>query len=214
MKPDYSLYLVLDPEMCGGFDAAIRLTQQVLDAGVTMIQLRAPEWKKRDWLRLSARLLPLTRDAGVPYLINDHVDIALACDADGVHLGQQDLPLSVARQLLGGNKILGLSLSKASHLTQDDCGLADYFGVGPIFPTTTKQDADPAIGLQTLANWHKQLNKPIVAIGGITHAHIPPLMQTGIAGIAVVSAICAATNPIVATRQLKETITGHLIAPR
>lgn len=208
MKPDYSLYLVLDPEMCGGFDAAIRLTQQVLDTGVTMIQLRAPEWKKRDCLRLSERLLPLTRDAGVPYLINDHLDIALACDADGVHLGQQDLPLSVARRLLGKNKLLGLSLSKASHLTQDDCHLADYFGVGPIFPTTTKQDADPALGLATLANWNKQLNKPIVAIGGITQAHIPALMQTGIAGIAVVSAICAATNPSVATCQLKDTITG------
>ncbi len=208
MKPDYSLYLVLDPEMCGGFDAAIRLTQQVLDAGVTMIQLRAPEWKKRDWLRLSERLLPLTRDAGVPYLINDHLDIALACDADGVHLGQQDLPLSVARRLLGRNKILGLSLSKESHLNQDDFELADYFGVGPIFRTTTKQDADPVIGLETLNKWNKQLDKPIVAIGGIMPTHIPSLMQTGIAGIAVVSAICAATNPIVATWQLKESIIG------
>lgn len=203
MNHDYSLYLVLDPEMCGGFDASVRLTQSVLDAGVSMIQLRAPDWKKRDWLRLSEKLLPLTRDAGVPYLINDHIDIALACDADGVHLGQSDLPLQVARRLLGDNKLLGLSLSKTEHLNHQDCQLADYFGIGPIFPTQTKLDADPAVGLSTLTHWCSQLNKPIVAIGGIAAHHIPQLMQTGIDGIAVVSAICAAKDPAQATQALQ-----------
>ncbi len=206
MKRDYSLYLVLDPVMCGGFDAAIQLTIQVLDAGVTMIQLRAPEWKKRDWLKLSERLLPLTREAGVPYLINDHLDIALACDADGVHLGQQDLPIAVARQMLGADKIIGLSISKSEHLKNNDISIADYFGIGPVYPTQTKRDADPATGITQFANWRKQLRQPVVAIGGITPLQIPELIQHGADGIAVVSAICAATNPANATQALARQI--------
>ncbi len=206
MKLDLSLYLVLDPVMCGGFDAAVQLTTNVLDTGVTMIQLRAPEWKKRDWLKLSERLLPLTREAGVPYLINDHLDIALACDADGVHLGQKDLPIAAARRLLGNDKIIGLSISKAEHLHNDDCPIADYFGIGPVYPTQTKADADPATGIAQFAAWRKQLQQPVVAIGGITPRQIPELIQHGANGIAVVSAICAAANPAEATQILARQI--------
>lgn len=202
MKLDLSLYLVLDPEMCGGFDAALKLTQQVLDAGVTVLQLRAPQWKKRDWLRLSQQILPMSREANVPFLINDHIDIALACDADGVHLGQGDLPLAVARQLLGPDKILGLSISQAAHLHNDDCLLADYFGVGPVFPTGTKQDADPAIGLYSLREWMTKISKPVVAIGGIDVVNTSDIFQAGADGIAVVSAICAAADPAASTREL------------
>lgn len=206
MKFDLSLYLVLDPVMCGGFDAAIRLTQQVLDAGVTTLQLRAPQWKKRDWLHLSYRIMPLCRDANVAYLINDHIDIALACDADGVHLGQGDLPLAVARQLLGPDKILGLSFSQFQHLQGEDCLLADYLGVGPVFPTGTKQDADPAIGLAQFRNWRKQVEQPVVAIGGIGLPETADIIRAGADGIAVVSAICAATDPAAASRTLGQRI--------
>lgn len=206
MKLDLSLYLVLDPEMCVGFDAALRLTQQVLDAGVTVLQLRAPQWKKRDWLRLSQQILPMSREANVPFLINDHIDIALACDADGVHLGQGDLPLAVARQLLGSDKILGLSISKATHLHSDDCLLADYLGVGPVFPTGTKQDADPAIGLDSLRDWMTKISKPVVAIGGIDAMNTGDIFQAGADGIAVVSAICAAVDPAASTRELGQII--------
>ncbi len=206
MKLDLSLYLVLDPVMCGGFDATIKLTQQVLDAGVTVIQLRAPQWKKRDWLRLSQQILPMSREARVPFLINDHIDIALACDADGVHLGQGDLPLAMARQLLGPDKILGLSISKAHHLQGDDCLLADYLGVGPVFPTGTKQDADPAIGLATFRDWMTQIHQPVVAIGGIGASETSDIIRAGADGIAVVSAICAATDPALATRTLGQLI--------
>lgn len=206
MKLDLSLYLVLDPEMCGGFDAALKLTQQVLDAGVTVLQLRAPQWKKRDWLRLSQQILPMSREANVPFLINDHIDIALACDADGVHLGQGDLPLAVARQLLGSDKILGLSISKATHLHSDDCLLADYLGVGPVFPTGTKQDADPAIGLDSLRDWMTKISKPVVAIGGIDAMNTGDIFQAGADGIAVVSAICAAVDPAASTRELGQII--------
>ncbi|MBB6056820.1 thiamine phosphate synthase [Tolumonas osonensis] len=206
MKPDLSLYLVLDPVMCGGFEAAVSLTQRVLDAGVTTIQLRAPQWKKRDWLRLSQQLLPLCRDAGVPYLINDHLDIALACDADGVHLGQSDLPLQVARRLLDPDKILGLSVSNLQHLQSDDCALADYLGIGPVFPTGTKQDADPAIGLVQFCDWMTRIRQPVVAIGGIGHLETADVIRAGADGIAVVSAICAASDPVQATRTLGQLI--------
>ena len=206
MKLDLSLYLVLDPVMCGGFDAAVSLAQRVLDAGVTTIQLRAPQWKKRDWLRLSQQLLPLCRDAGVPYLINDHIDIAQACDADGVHLGQGDLPLHVARRLLGPGKILGLSVSTSRHLQGDDCVLADYLGIGPVFPTGTKQDADPAIGLEQFRSWMTQTQLPVVAIGGIGQQETTDVIRAGADGIAVVSAICAAPDPAHATRTLGQLI--------
>ena len=208
MKLDLSLYLVLDPDMAGGFDAALRLTEAVLPAGVTVVQLRAPRWKKREWLRLAQALLPITRAAGVPLIINDHLDVALACDADGVHLGQQDLPVTEARRLLGPGKLIGLSTNNLADQQRADCLIADYLGIGPIFATGTKADAAPVIGLDALRQWQTQSPKPTVAIGGIGLAQAGEVIACGVDGIAVVSAICAAPDPVAATRALRAAIAG------
>ena len=202
MKFDLSLYLVLDPEMCGGFDAALKLTQQVLDAGVTVLQLRAPQWKKRDWLRLSQQILPMSREANVPFLINDHIDIALACDADGVHLGQGDLPLAVARQLLGPDKILGVTAATVADAVEAQAAGADYLGSGAVYPTSTKP-GKAVLPLMTLSQIKQAVHIPVVAIGGISADNIGALRQSKVDGVAVVSAIMDSSDPAAAARALR-----------
>ena len=149
MNLDLSLYLVLDPVQCGGHARALDVTRAALDGGVTIVQLRAPEWHKRAWLELALDLLPLTRRSGVPLIINDHVDVALAAGADGVHIGQNDLPPDVARKLLGPQALIGLSVSNALQVDHANTlgAMIDYVGVGPVFDTPTKPDASAACGI-------------------------------------------------------------------
>ncbi len=150
---DLSLYLVLDPVQCGGHQASLDVARAALEGGATVVQLRAPEWHKRAWLALALDLLPLTRAARVPLIIDDHLDIALAAGADGVHVGQRDLPADVARKLLGPDALIGLSVSRISEV--DDANplgdIVDYLGAGPVFDTPTKPDASAACGIDGLA---------------------------------------------------------------
>ena len=151
MDLDLSLYLVLDPVQCGGHARALELTRAALDGGVTIVQLRAPEWHKRAWLELALDLLPLTRRYGVPLIINDHVDVVLAAGADGVHIGQNDLPPDVARKLLGARALIGLSVSNALQVDHANTlgAMIDYVGAGPVFDTPTKPDASAASSCTT-----------------------------------------------------------------
>ncbi|MDN0077241.1 thiamine phosphate synthase [Crenobacter sp. SG2303] len=208
MKPDFdlSLYLVLDPDMCGGHAAALRTADLATRNGATVVQLRAPEWKKRAWLALAVDLKALLAPRGVPLIINDHVDIALAADADGVHVGQKDLPAHVVRRLIGPNKLLGLSTSSLADLRGVDADLVDYIGVGPVYPTGTKEDANPVLGVVKLAQLLVEKPLPAVAIGGIGIAQAAEVIGAGADGVAVVSAICAATDPAAASVQLGATI--------
>lgn len=118
MRPAFnlSLYFVLSPHLCGGHEAALRIAKQALSGGVSMMQIRAPEWHKKAILTLAKDILPMTRDHGVPLLIDDHVDVAIASGVDGVHVGQKDLPAMIARELMGENKIVGLSGDFFLHL--------------------------------------------------------------------------------------------------
>ena len=209
MRFDLRLYLVLDPDMTGGHEQALAVTEAALQGGISMLQLRAPTWKKGPLLALAEALLAHTRAAGVPLLINDHVDVALASGADGVHLGQADLPLAAARRLLGPQAIIGLSISQAGHLAGADAALADYYGIGPVYPTTTKPDADPVLGLDALHALAQQGGKPCVAIGGITLANAASVMASSVDGIAVVSAICAADDPRAAAAALRLMVKGN-----
>ncbi|MDN0084746.1 thiamine phosphate synthase [Crenobacter sp. SG2305] len=208
MKPDFdlSLYLVLDPDMCGGHAAALRTADLATRNGATVVQLRAPEWKKRAWLALAVDLKALLAPRGVPLIINDHVDIALAADADGVHVGQKDLPADVVRRLIGPNKLLGLSTSSLADLRGVDADLVDYIGVGPVYPTGTKKDANPVLGVVKLTQLLVEKPLPAVAIGGIGIAQAAEVIGAGADGVAVVSAICAATDPAAASVQLGATI--------
>jgi len=206
MNLDLSLYLVLDPAQCGGHARALEVTRAALDGGATIVQLRAPEWHKRAWLELALDLLPLTRRHGVPLIINDHIDVALAAGADGVHIGQNDLPPDIARKLLGREALIGLSVSNAQQVDHANPlgAMIDYVGVGPVFDTPTKPDASAACGIDGLAALCARSLHPTVAIGGIQLHNAADVKRAGAGGIAVVSAICTAADPRLAALRLLE----------
>ena len=206
MNLDLSLYLVLDPVQCGGHARALEVTRAALDGGATIVQLRAPEWHKRAWLELALDLLPLTRRHGVPLIINDHIDVALAASADGVHIGQSDLPPDIARKLLGPEALIGLSVSNAQQVDHANPlgAMIDYVGIGPVFDTPTKPDASTACGIDGLAALCARSLHPTVAIGGIQLHNAADVKRAGPGGIAVVSAICTAADPRLAALRLLE----------
>ncbi len=209
MNPvDLTLYLVLDPDLCGGLENMVDTARIAAQHGATVIQLRAPNQKKRWWLHAAQQLKAALDPLKVPLIINDHIDIALAVDAAGVHVGQSDLPPDVVRRLIGPDKILGLSTSNAEQLAAVPLDIVDYIGVGPVYPTGTKLDASPVIGLAEFARLMHAKTLPAVAIGGIKHGTAAPLIAAGVEGVAVVSAICGQPDPAAATRQLLNEITG------
>lgn len=188
---DLTLYLVLDPLLCGGINGMINTTKIAVSNGVTAIQLRSEhEFSGKDWYYAALALKEALSDTFVPLFINDHVDIALAVDADGVHIGQSDLPVDIARQLIGKDKWLGLSVTSQQQLEAVPWQQVNYIGIGPIFPTTTKKNATVAIGTEQLTELVKLKQCPAVAIGGIDESNVTNIIQTGIDGVAVVSAIC------------------------
>lgn len=206
-KLDLSLYLVLDPDLCGGIDGMVNTVKIAVDNGVTVVQLRSEhEFDRLDWYRAALALKTVLQDTPVPLIINDHVDIALAVDADGVHVGQRDLPVDVARKLIGVDKFLGLSISNQQQLERVNWHYIDYLGIGPVFPTTTKQDAAPAIELAELAKLNHLKRCPAVAIGGINLQNLTPILEMGIEGVAVVSAICGQPDIARSTKQLAHKI--------
>ncbi len=201
---DLSLYLILDPPMCGGFEATLAVAEQALVGGVSMVQLRAPTWKKKAWYELALALKPVCHHYHAPLIINDHIDIALAVDADGVHIGQQDMPVAVVRNLLGQEKIVGLSVTNEEEMIQVNDLPVDYVGIGPIFGTATKPDAADAIGFEYAQTLVQKSLLPSVLIGGLKIEHIWQVRQTGSHGICVVSAICAASSPETVARNMKK----------
>lgn len=205
-KLDLSLYLVLDPDLCGGSAGMVRTARQAAENGATVVQLRAPGWKKNQWLATASELKRVLAPLAVPLIINDQVDVALAVDADGVHVGQDDLPAIVVRRLIGPHKWLGLSVSNASELAAVPPGLVDYLGVGPLYPTATKSDAAPATGLPAFAELVAATCLPVVAIGGIDLDNCRLPLQAGAQGVAVVSAICGQDDPAQRTCALRDTI--------
>ena len=205
---DLSVYLVLDPVQCGGHDAAIAVARNALEGGATLVQLRAPEWHKRAWFDLARDVLPIARAHRVPFVINDHIDVALAVGADGVHVGQRDLSVDIARRLLGPDALIGLSVSNLDETEAADQldGIVDYLGAGPVYATPTKTDASTPIGIDGLASIVQRARFPTVAIGGIQAHNAGDVLRAKPAGLAVVSAICKAPNPRDAAASLAATI--------
>lgn len=200
---DLSLYLVLDPELCGGAAGMVDTAQIAAQNGASVVQLRAPNWKKRQWYDCALELKRVLKPFGVPLIINDQVDVALAVDADGVHVGQSDLPVEAVRRLIGPHKWLGLSVSDAAELAAVPANGVDHLGIGPVFATPTKGDAAPATGLPLLAELCAASRLPVVAIGGIGLANCASVLQCGADGIAVVSAICGQADVAASTRALR-----------
>jgi thiamine-phosphate pyrophosphorylase len=164
------------------------MTSAVLDAGVTFIQYREKEKARREIYEEALRLRELTRSFGATLIINDHADIALAVDADGVHLGQDDLPLREARQIMH-NRIVGISTHTLAQAREAEAGGADYIGFGPIFHTTTK-DAGAPMGVDSIRLIKQKISVPLVAIGGIYPGDVAPVFGAGADAIAVATAIC------------------------
>lgn len=190
MKPelDLSLYLCTDRNLmrAGSLEEAVTLA---VEGGCTVVQLREKDCSSLEFYRIAQSLRTLTRALGVPLILNDRVDIALAVDADGVHLGQSDLPAGIARRLIG-NKLLGVSAASLAEARRARADTADYIGVGALFPTGTKEDAK-AVSLEELKTIREQVDLPLVAIGGINLETVGRLKGTGADGIAVISAILA-----------------------
>ncbi len=206
MTIDYSLMFVTDERIVDD-ERFFEILHAALEGGVSMVQLREKKASTRFVYKRALTVKALCKKHRVPFVVNDRVDVALAVDADGVHVGQDDMPINVARKLLGSNKILGLSVSCEREVLQAAHEEVDYLGASPIFATNTKREnlAEP-LGLVGLAAMSKLSNKPIVAIGGITTANAKAVMQHGAQGVAVVSEISQTENSQENTKILRRII--------
>lgn len=198
---DYSLYLVSDRSLLGGRDL-LQEIKKAIKGGVSIVQLREKEASSRQFYNLAMTLKSELGSLGVPLIINDRLDIALAVDADGLHIGQDDLPFPAARQLLGPDKIIGLSASSRAEAEEGARLGADYLGVGPLFATPTKADAAMPTGLALLAGLKKELSLPLVAIGGINLDNVAAIRKSGADGVAVVSALMGSDDIEMAARRI------------
>jgi thiamine-phosphate pyrophosphorylase len=203
---DFTLYLVTDRRWLGertlwdGVEEAIR-------GGATLVQLREKKISSKEYLELAQRVKEVTDRHDIPLIINDRIDIALAIDADGVHLGPEDLPVPIARKLLGDGKIIGSSAASMDEALLFQAQGADYLGVGAVFPTATKRGTEK-VGLEDLRGIKSAVHIPVVAIGGINAENAKPVMETGVDGVAVVSAIMDQTDIREAARQLLSLLKG------
>ncbi len=204
---DLSVYLVTD-RVLSGVRGVIDVVEMAIAGGATMIQYRDPEAKTRTLVEEARAILAVTRPAGVPFIVNDRIDVALAVGADGVHVGQSDMRVADVRRLIGPKPILGLSITSEADLDASDFGGVDYLGVGPVFATSTKPDAAPPINVGGLEAIVARTKIPIVAIGGLHAGNAADAITAGAAGVAIVSAICAAPDPLAATRELVGIVSG------
>lgn len=202
---DYSLYLVTDRPLCLGRELEW-VVEEAVKGGVTLVQLREKDTDTRHFIDLAIRLKKILAAYHVPLLINDRIDVALAADADGVHIGQSDMPYEIARRLLGDDKIIGISLENDAEAEAANALNVDYVAVSPVYLTGTKTDTSAALGLDGVRRISALSKHPVVGIGGMNQATVKDVMAAGADGVAVVSAICSAENPLLASQQLVEQI--------
>ncbi|EKO3397226.1 thiamine phosphate synthase [Vibrio fluvialis] len=197
----YTLYLVTDDQQDLG--TLCHVVQQAIAGGVSLVQVREKQGDVRTFIERAAAVKAVLSGSGVPLIINDRVDVALAVDADGVHLGQSDMPATLARQLLGPDKLIGLSVENEQQFEQAQSLPVDYLGLSAIFATPTKINTVKHWGLDGL-NWAMARSRlPMVAIGGLNTSNIGAVAQTGVQGIALVSAISHARDPQQAAHDLR-----------
>jgi thiamine-phosphate pyrophosphorylase len=206
MRPDvrgWSVYVLTDATLSHG-RSHVEVARAAIAGGADAIQLREKDAPGRVLCEIAAEIRRLTRDAGVSFIVNDRVDVALAAGADGAHVGQDDLPAAEARRLIGPDRILGVSaLSLEEALSAEREG-ADYVGFGPVFEARgTKPDAPPPAGLERLAEACARCAVPVIAIGGIHHGNVARVITAGAAGVAVISGVVGARDIAAAVRDLK-----------
>lgn len=206
MKLDYSLYLVTDRTLSRG-RSTCAVVEAAVAGGVCCVQLREKHCSTREFIDEARQLLALLRPQKIPLIVNDRVDVALAIGADGVHLGQSDMHIRDARQLLGPQRIVGISAESLGDAIQAERQGADYIGVSPVFGTATKEDIAEPLGLVGLRRIRQAVKVPLVGIGGIHAGNAAEVMHSGADGVAVVTAIVSAQCPETSARELLAQVT-------
>ena len=206
MNFDYTLYLVTDRQLMS-CDSLTEAVEQAILGGCTMIQLREKELSSLEFYNQAVAVKLVTDKYHIPLIINDRIDIAMAVQATGVHIGQHDLPLAAVRKVIGENMLLGVSASSIAEAIQAQQDGADYLGVGAMFPTGTKTDAD-SVSMEELQKIRAAVSLPIVVIGGINKGNAGRFKPMGIDGLAVVSAIIAQSDIKAAAAELKDLFCG------
>lgn len=207
------LYVVSDARLAGARGNLATL-EEAIAGGADVVQLREKAMTTRELIELGLALRELTRRHGVLFIVNDRVDVALAIEADGVHVGQDDMPASLARKLVGPGRIVGVSATTLAEATQAARDGADYLGVGPVYPTGTKLDAAPATGPGLIGEAKRLTGLPIVAIGGIGPTNAAEVVAAGADGVAVISAIVGQPDPRMAARRIRDAVERAKMAAR
>jgi thiamine-phosphate pyrophosphorylase len=205
---DWDVYLVTQASLSAGRSTP-EIVEAAIEGGVGVVQLREKDRSARERYEIGREVRELTREAGVTFVVNDRVDLAQALDADGVHLGDDDLPVQVARDLLGSEAIIGRSVATVGEATAAEAAGADYLGVGVVYRTESKDDvpeANHGIGPERVAEIAAAVDVPMVGIGGITVENADEVIAAGADGVAVISAITAAEDPTAATEALGEAV--------
>jgi len=203
------LYLVTDRRLCGKISVE-EVVSQAVKGGVICVQLREKDISTRLFVEEALRIKKILEPRGIPLMINDRVDVALACGAQGVHLGQEDMPYDQARRLMGKESVIGLSVETWEDVENAQSLDVDYIGISPVFATPTKTDTKGAWGLDGIARIKAFSRHCVVAIGGINESNVKDVVQAGADCIAVVSAICAAGNPEEAARRIQKIINSPI----
>jgi thiamine-phosphate pyrophosphorylase len=218
MSPDLRLYALLDPEHAGGRKLA-ELAELVAQGGATLVQLRDKHRPARVMIEDARAIKTALAGFGVPLVINDRVDVALAANADGVHVGQDDMPVQDARRLLGSERIVGLSVKNVEQAQAAALDLLDYVGIGGVFATSSKANADPPIGVSGLGQIAVAIRRrsprfAVCAIAGIDASNAAATIAAGADGIAVISALSGRPDPLLAARELRAVVDAALAARR
>ncbi len=202
---DYSLYLVTDRGLARG-RSMLDIVKAAVSGGVTCVQLREKDCSTLEFIEQALAIKNFLQAREVPLIINDRLDVALVVAADGVHLGQSDMPLEMARKIAGPSMLVGISAESVQDAVEAEKGGADYLGVSPIYATPTKTDTAPPLEVEGLREIRKRVKIPLVAIGGLNKSNAAEIIRNGADGVAVVSAIIAADDPETAAINLKQII--------
>lgn len=186
-------------------DDVVPMTRKLIAGGIDVLQLRAKKLGKSEIEKLAREMLPVTRDAGVPLVINDHLDVAAAVESDGVHIGQDDGTVAAARAVVGAHCFVGKSTHSLAQAIASETEGADYIGFGPLYATGTKPDYTP-IGLAHISEVHQRVNVPVFCIGGVNEARLPEIVAAGARRVVIVSAFLQAADVTAAVMKVKRSL--------
>jgi len=205
MKKIGKLHVLTDTALQNRF-SHLELTEQAISGGADTIQFRQKGGSTKELIEIAAGMRRLCREKGAVFIVNDRIDVAIAAEADGVHLGQDDFPIPLARKLLGADRIIGGSAATPEEIETCIREGADYVGFGPVYPTGSKDDAGPVSGIDRLKQIVQSMPIPVIAIGGIDESNAAHVMVAGAHGIAVISAVCCRKDPQKAARKLHDIV--------